>query len=74
MPLRLDPLCDEERLSVHIPQEEAPWRPDTDQSVSALVNAEGRVITVPARDGAATIRVAYLFSGKSLRVSIAEEL
>ena len=61
-------------FSVHIPQEEAPWRPDTDQSVSALVHAEGGVATVPARDGAATIRVAYLFSGKSKRASIAEEL
>ena len=74
MPLRLDPFRDEERVSVHIPQEEAPWRQDNDQSVSALVNAEGGVITVPARDGAATIRVAYLFSGKSRRASIAEEL
>ena len=63
MPLRLDPFRNEERFSVHIPQEEAPWRPDTDQSVSALVNAEGGVITVQARHGAATIRVAYLFSG-----------
>jgi hypothetical protein len=34
---------------------------------------DGKVI-VPPRDGAATIRVAYLFSGKSRRASIAEEL
>ena len=74
MPLRLDPFRDEERVSVHITQEEAPWRPDTDQSVSALVNAEGGVIIVPARDGAATIRAAYLFSRKSRRALIAEEL
>ena len=74
MPLRLDPLRDEERVSVHIPPEDAPWRPDTDQTVSAPVNAEGGVITVPARDGSATIRVAHLFSGKSRRASVAEEL
>ena len=74
MPVRLDLFFDEERVSVHIPREEAPWRPDTDQSVSALVNAEGGVITVPVRDGAATIRVVYLFLGKSRRASIAEEL
>ena len=69
-----DPFRDGERVAINFGAGEAPWRPDTDQTVAQRVTEEGGPTVVPPRDGAGTIRVAYLFSGKARRASIAEEL
>ena len=69
-----DPFRDGERIAISLAPDEAPWRPDSDQSVGPrMTEVDGHTVVAP-RDGAHTIRVAYLFSGKARRASIAEEL
>ena len=75
-----EPPSRQHRTAVNLTPEEAPWRPDTDQSAAHVrpqVNvgsATPGMVSVAPRDGRSTMRVAYLFSGRHRRASIAEEL
>ena len=67
-------------VAVALVAEDAPWRSDMAQDYALdrpRVNAEGEtpgLVSVPPRDGGPTLRVAYLFSGRHRKASIAEEL
>ena len=67
-------------MAVTLVAEDAPWRSDMAQDYALdrpRVSAEGEtpgLVSVPPRDGGPTMRVAYLFSGRHRKASIAEEL